>query len=90
MNIKRIGFACKWSTLNQKKEITSVPELNTGGTTLAWTKRQTRGVAEQKVWDTMVRNIEATRKLVERVGTLNEQLRMVRITSDILPFYTHR
>ena len=89
MTIKRIGFACKWSILNQKNEISSVPEFNTGGTTLAWTKRQKREVAEQKIWDTMVRNIEATRKLVERVGILNEQLRMVRITSDMLPFYTH-
>ena len=34
-------------------------------------------------------NIEATRKLVEKVGTLDEHLRMVRIGSDILPMYTH-
>jgi UV DNA damage repair endonuclease len=37
----------------------------------------------------MVGNIEATRKLVERVGTLDPHLRMVRISSDILPVYTH-
>ena len=37
----------------------------------------------------MVQNIEATRKLVERVGNLPEPLRMVRISSDILPAYTH-
>jgi UV DNA damage repair endonuclease len=36
----------------------------------------------------MVGNIEATRKLVERVGTLDENLRMVRLSSDILPVYT--
>jgi len=36
----------------------------------------------------MVQNIESTRKLVTRVGTLNEHLRMVRISSDILPVYT--
>ena len=33
-------------------------------------------------------NIEAVRKLVERVGTLDENLRMVRLSSDILPVYT--
>jgi UV DNA damage repair endonuclease len=38
----------------------------------------------------MVQNIEATRLLVERVGDLNERLRMVRISSDILPVYTER
>jgi len=37
----------------------------------------------------MVGNIEATRKLVERVSTLDAPLRMVRISSDILPAYTH-
>ncbi len=33
-------------------------------------------------------NIESVRKLVERVGGLNENLRMVRLSSDILPVYT--
>ena len=37
----------------------------------------------------MVGNIEATRRLVERVSTLDPALRMVRISSDILPVYTH-
>jgi UV DNA damage repair endonuclease len=36
----------------------------------------------------MVGNIEAVRKLVERVGSLDENLRMVRLGSDILPVYT--
>jgi len=89
MTIKRIGFACKFSELNPKGEITSIPELNCGGTTNTWLKRQKQDVAEQKLLDTMVSNIEATRKLVERVGTLEESLRMVRLSSDILPFYTH-
>ena len=37
----------------------------------------------------MEQNIEATRRLVQRVGELDEHLRMVRISSDILPAYTH-
>jgi UV DNA damage repair endonuclease len=36
----------------------------------------------------MVQNIQSTHKLVERVGTLDESLRMVRLSSDILPVYT--
>jgi UV DNA damage repair endonuclease len=36
----------------------------------------------------MERNIEACYKLVSRVGTLDEDLRMVRLSSDILPVYT--
>jgi UV DNA damage endonuclease len=44
--------------------------------------------AEQRLWDLMKRNIEACYKLVARVGTLDEDLRMVRLSSDILPVYT--
>ena len=44
-SIKRIGFACKFSELNKKGEISSIPELNTGGTTMAWANRQSRSVA---------------------------------------------
>jgi UV DNA damage repair endonuclease len=55
---------------------------------VAWLKRQSQQVAEEKLWDLMKGNIEAVRKLVEKVGTLDESLRMVRISSDILPVYT--
>jgi UV DNA damage repair endonuclease len=38
----------------------------------------------------MVQNIESIRKLVEKVGDLDDELRMVRLGSDILPVYTER
>ena len=91
---KKIGFACKWidtpSQVNGIKPTDDCKQYNTMSTTVAWLGRQTRDLAEQKLWDIMVHNIESTRKLVERVGTLNEQLRMVRLSSDLLPVYTHR
>jgi UV DNA damage repair endonuclease len=55
---------------------------------VAWLNRQSRQVAEEKLWDLMKGNIEAVRKLVERVGELPDELRMVRIGSDVLPVYT--
>ena len=89
---KRIGFACKWidtpSQVNGIKDKDPAKELNTGSTTVAWLNRQTREAAEQKLWDLMRQNIESTRKLVERIGTLDANLRMVRLSSDILPVYT--
>ena len=87
-NIKRIGFACKFSEINSKGEVVSVPELNTGGTTLAWAKRQTRSVAEDKVMEVAKRNITHTHNLVKKVASLDPELRMVRLTSDMLSFYT--
>ena len=90
---KRIGFACKWidgpSQINGIKQTDTARQFNTGTTTVAWLNRQSREVAEQKLWDLMVGNIEATRKLVERVSQLEPHLRMVRISSDLLPVYTH-
>ena len=84
----KIGFCCKYVTPDAKHGFVSVPELNTSTTTVAWLKRQTQSVAEQKLWDLMVHNIESIRLLVRQVGMLDEQLRMVRISSDILPVYT--
>jgi UV DNA damage repair endonuclease len=85
--IKRIGFACKWTEVGPKGPI-SIPELNNSTTTVAWLKRQTQAVAEQKLWDLMVHNLDAVYNLVKKVGSLDEQFRMVRIGSDILPVYT--
>ena len=91
--MKRIGFACKWidfpHQVNGIHKDDDARQYNTGTTTISWLNRQSRDVAEQKLWDLMVGNIEATRKLVERVSTLDPALRMVRISSDILPAYTH-
>ena len=90
--IKKIGFACKWidhaGQVDGIKPTDDAKKYNTGSTTVAWLNRQSKEVAEQKLWDLMVQNIESTRLLVERVGALDENLRMVRLSSDILPVYT--
>jgi UV DNA damage repair endonuclease len=87
-----LGFACKWidnasqvDGINAKDD---AKKYNTGGTTVAWLNRQSKDVAEQKLWDIMASNIESTRLLVERVGQLDQNLRMVRLSSDMLPVYT--
>jgi UV DNA damage endonuclease len=88
---KRIGFACKW--INDPSEVDGMKinardrDLNTGATTVRWLREHPQE-AEQRLWDLMERNIEACYKLVARVGTLDEDLRMVRLSSDILPVYT--
>jgi UV DNA damage repair endonuclease len=89
---KRIGFACKWidrpDQVDGIKKDDDAKQYNTGSTTVSWLKRQSEQVAEEKLWDLMKGNIESTRKLVERVGTLDDRFRMVRLSSDILPVYT--
>jgi UV DNA damage repair endonuclease len=89
---KRIGFACKW--IDRPDQVDNIrakdecKKYNTGSTTVAWLNRQDRDTAEQKLWDLMVQNIESCRLLVDRVGSLEHELRMVRLSSDILPMYT--
>jgi UV DNA damage repair endonuclease len=89
---KKIGFACKWidhaGQLDGIKPKDDAKKYNTGSTTVAWLNRQSKEVAEQKLYDLMTGNIESVRKLVEKVGSLDENLRMVRLGSDILPVYT--
>ena len=89
---KRIGFACKWIDLHRQidgiKPKDDCKKYNTGSTTVAWLNRQTKDAACEKLWSLMEQNIESSRLLVERVGALDENLRMVRLSSDILPVYT--
>ncbi len=89
---KRIGFACKWidhaGQVDGIKPKDDCKKYNTGTTTISWLNRQDKAVAEEKLWNLMVQNLEATRLLVEKVGSLDENLRMVRISSDLLPAYT--
>ena len=58
----KIGFACKWidrpDQVNGIKPKDECKRYNTGATTVAWLNRQTREVAEQKLWDLMKQNVK--------------------------------
>ena len=90
--MKRIGFACKYMhpDQNQKKKLLEEIQrpLNTRSTTVAWLNRQTKEIAEERLWDIMVHNIKSYYNLIEYVGGLDNELRMVRLGSDVLPVYT--
>jgi len=89
---KRIGFACKYMHPDQTQKKKLLEEiqrpLNTRSTTVQWLNRQTRDVAEERLWDIMVHNIQSYYNLIEYVGSLPNELRMVRLGSDVLPVYT--
>ena len=90
--IERIGFACKYMHPDQTQKKKLLEEiqrpLNTRSTTVQWLNRQTRDVAEERLWDLMVHNIASYKRLIEYVGSLPNELRMVRLGSDVLPVYT--
>ena len=91
---KRIGFACKYLHYNQSQPKKLLEELQRPlterSTTVAWLNRQTKDVAEERMWDIMVHNAAAAKRLVEYVGSLPPELRMVRLGSNQLPCATQR
>jgi len=91
-DVKRIGFACKYfhpdRSLSKKLLEEIERPLNERSTTITWLNRQTREVAEQRLWDIMEHNVSSLNKLIEFVGGLPDELRMVRLGSGILPAYT--
>lgn len=92
MNAK-IGFACKW--IDNATQVDGIGpkddarKYSTGTTTIAWLGRQSVEVAEQKLYDLVKQNLQNTLNLVTKVSTLPVGLRMVRLSSEILPVYTH-
>ena len=90
--VGRIGFACKYMhpDQTQKKKILEEIQrpLTEKCTTVAWLNRQTREDAEQRLWDIMEHNTRACLNLVNYVGGLPRELRMVRLGSNQLPMYT--
>lgn len=88
----KIGFACKWidspDQIDGLKSRDDAKRYSTGTTTVTWMNRQTRDVAVEKLWTLTRQNIESIRLLVERVSGLHPDLRMVRLSSEILPLYT--
>ena len=93
MDTPKIGFACKWiDNANQVDGIgpkDDARKYSTGTTTIAWLSRQSKDVGEQKLWDLTRQNLQNTLTLVLKVSTLPVGLRMVRLSSEILPVYTH-
>ena len=90
--IGRLGFACKYlhPDQTQKKKVLEEIQrpLTEKCTTITWLNRQTREVAEQRLWDIMEHNGAAAKRLIEYVGGLPNELRMVRLGSNQLPAYT--
>lgn len=79
-NHHRVGFACKF-------EETPIPNIKT--TTITWLNSAPRQKAVDKLTDLMKHNVVALMAQVNWVGKQDHNKRMFRISSDILPAYTH-
>ena len=93
-SIQRIGFACKYMHPDQTQKPRILEEiqrpLTERTTTITWLDRQSRQVAEDRLWELMEHNTQAVYNLIEYAGSLEPSLRMVRLGSNQLPAYTHK
>ena len=91
--VQRFGFCCKW--LNDTSEFGGMKvnakdrELNGRSTTMRWL-REHKDEAVQRQWDILTHNTLAARRLIQRVGTLPPERRMVRLGSEMLQGYTEK
>jgi UV damage endonuclease UvdE len=64
--------------------------LNTRSTTNTWLQKQSYGDAIERLYSIVNHNLDSVKRQLEYVDSLgNDNLRMMRISSDLLPFYTH-
>ena len=61
--------------------------LNFRGTTIRWL-RENQSLSQEKVYELIIHNLDATERLVDYVSSLPIQQRMLRLGSDMLPAYT--
>ena len=88
---KRIGFCCQWYHHDQTLKAKQLEEIqrpfNTKATTVRWLNEH-KSEAEERLWDLMQHNIASVHELVKYVATLPDELKMVRISSPVLPVAT--
>ncbi len=93
MTLKRVGFACKYMhhDLSLKKgELKAIEgRFSAKTTTIKWLNAQSKAIAEERLWAIIEHNTQALRHLICYVGKLAPTQRMVRLSSDQLPGFTH-
>ena len=91
--VKRVGFACKYMDLNQNQNKAVLKAIqqqySEKTTTIKWIESNKKDLVEKKLWEIIKHNTSAVYKLIEYVGHLVPEQRMVRIGSDQLPGFTH-
>jgi len=84
----KIGFCCKYVRPHKTKLFENVETHNQKTTTVKWvTENGSR--AHEKLFEIVKHNISSVKELVKTVTSMPEQQRMVRLSSEILPLYTH-
>ena len=85
----KLGFACKYMHADRslsKKQLEEIErEYNCRSTTLTWMKKQDKAVQLEKLHNIITHNLAAQSRMLDYIATLPDELRMFRMSSDILP-----
>lgn len=83
----KIGFCSKW--LSPTGDLKEEKRLNQVDVTISRLARLTPSEREKLLWEKTTHNMRSLSALIGVVNQLPEELRMFRITSDLLPCYSH-
>lgn len=93
MTHPRIGFACQYQHPERLLSASALKVIegpfNPRTTTLRWMDSVTPQVARDKLVEVVTHNLAAQLRLLAYVAELPPTLRMLRLSSDLLPFYSH-
>ncbi|MCJ8205130.1 UV DNA damage repair endonuclease UvsE [Pseudomonas sp. RGM2987] len=93
MTHPRIGFACQYRHPERGLSISELKVIegpfNPRTTTLRWMDSVAPHVAGDKLNEIVTHNLDAQLRLIAYVADLPPTLRMLRLSSDLLPFYSH-
>ncbi|WP_434562167.1 UV damage endonuclease UvsE [Pseudomonas sp. Z5-35] len=93
MTHPRIGFACQYRHPDRGLSVSALKAiespLNPRTTTLRWMDGVAPQVARDKLLEVVAHNLDAQLRLIAYVAELPPTLRMLRLSSDLLPFYSH-
>ncbi|MFZ5935397.1 UV damage repair endonuclease UvsE [Pseudomonas putida] len=89
----RLGFACMYRHPHRSlsvKELEAIERtFNPRTTTLRWLSSASQEAARLKLLELVQHNLDAQLRLLAYVSELPPMLRMVRLSSDLLPLYSH-
>lgn len=91
--MSKIGFACMYRHPGHSESLKELELIerafNPRSTTLRWLGSVSPDQAQEKLHAIIEHNLDAQARLLEYVATLPAALRMLRLSSDLLPFYSH-
>jgi len=89
----RLGFACMYRHPHRSLSIKALETIertfNPRTTTLRWLSGASPDAARAKLFELVQHNLDAQLRLLGYVAALPPMLRMVRLSSDLLPLYSH-